>query len=264
MKANFELGPDLEGALNKAAEQEESPLGKQVLNQLGQNAAVARSDRIPLCQDCGIAIFFIEMGQDVHIRGSNLAEAITEGVGEAYTSGYLRKSVASRPFSERVNTGDNTPPIIHTEIVSGDRLRISMMPKGGGAENMSRLVMLRPGEGAAAIIRQVVETVKEAGGKPCPPLIIGLGIGGTMEKAALMSKKALLRPVGSPAKDPETAALEAEILEKVNGLGIGPLGMGGTTTALAVHASVYPCHITSLPVAINLQCHSARHAEVVL
>jgi fumarate hydratase subunit alpha len=204
------------------------------------------------------------VGQDVHITGGDLYTAVVDGVCRGYAQGYLRKSMVSQPLSARTNTGDNTPPVIHTEIVPGDALKIAVMPKGSGAENMSRLAMLKPGAGSKDVIDLVVKTVAEAGGNPCPPLIIGMGIGGTAERAMLLAKEALLRPMGQPNSDPEVAELEEEILNRVNSLGLGPLGLGGATTALAVHAEVIPTHIASLPVAVNLQCHSARHQEVVL
>jgi fumarate hydratase subunit alpha len=263
-QANFELGDDVLSALKEAREKEESPLAKDILDKLIENAEIAREERLPLCQDCGTAVIFLEIGQDVHIIGGDLNAAITEGVRQGYTQGYLRKSIVSQPFSARVNTGDNTPPVIHTKIVPGSQLKITVMPKGSGAENMSRLAILKPGDGNKGIIDLVVRTVDDAGGNPCPPLIIGLGIGGTAEKAMLLAKEALLRKIGEPNPDPEVARLENEILAKVNALGIGPLGLGGTTTALAVHAEVMPTHIASLPVAINLQCHSARHREAIL
>ena len=263
-QANYVLGEDVLSALKKALKTEQSPLGKEVLGQLMENARIARQGKRPLCQDCGTAVVFLEVGQEVHISGGDLDAAVEEGVRRGYTEGYLRKSMVSRPFSDRLNTGDNTPPVIHTEIVPGDKLKISVMAKGSGAENMSRLAILKPGDGRQGIIDLVVDTVRKAGGNPCPPLIIGLGVGATAEKAMIEVKKALLRPVGEPSADPEAAALEKEILAKVNDLGIGPLGFGGTTTALAVHAEVMPTHIASLPVAVNLQCHSARHREMVL
>jgi fumarate hydratase subunit alpha len=263
-QANFELGDDMLQALKKAREKEESPLAKDILDKLIENAEIAREERLPLCQDCGTAVVFLEIGQDVHIAGGDLDAAITEGVCQGYTQGYLRKSIVSQPFSARVNTGDNTPPFIHIKIVPGSQLKITVMPKGSGAENMSRLAILKPGAGSKGIINLVVRTVDEAGGNPCPPLIIGLGIGGTAEKAMLLAKEALLRKIGEPNPNPEVARLENEILTQVNALGIGPLGLGGTTTALAVHAEVMPTHIASLPVAVNLQCHSARHREVIL
>jgi fumarate hydratase subunit alpha len=263
-EANFVLGEDVLAALKQAEQTEKSPLGKETLSRLIENARIAKEERLPLCQDCGVAVVFLEIGQDVHISGGDLYAAVEEGVRQGYGQGYLRKSVAAKPFSARKNTQDNTPPVTHVEIVPGERLKITVMPKGAGAENMSLVAMLKPGEGKQGIIDLVVKTVDEAGGSPCPPLIIGLGIGGTLEKTMLLAKKALLRKVAEPNPDPEVAELEREILTKVNALGIGPLGFGGTTTALAVHAEVMPAHIASLPVAVNLQCHSARHQEAIL
>ena len=262
-EANFELGEDVLAALKKAHKTEESPLGKEVLSRLLENARIAQEEKIPLCQDCGTAVVFLEIGQDVHISG-DLYAAVEEGVRQGYTQGYLRQSIVRQPFSARINTRDNTPPVTHVEIVPGDKLKITVMSKGAGAENMSRLAMLKPGDGKQSIIDLVAKTVDEAGGNACPPLIIGLGIGGTAEKAMLLAKKALSRKVAEPNPDPEVAQLEKEILAQVNALGIGPLGFGGRTTALAVHAEVMPTHIASLPVAVNLQCHSARHKEAVL
>jgi len=263
-KTNFELGEDVLEALKKAREREISPIGREALDRLLENAMMAKAESLPLCQDCGAAVVFLDIGQDVRLTNGDLYTAVAEGVRQGYKEGYLRKSMVAQPFSQRVNTGDNTPPVIHTEIVPGNKLKIGFMPKGGGAENMSRLVMLKPGAGEQGIIDAVTSAVKEAGGNPCPPLLIGLGIGATAEKAMQMAKKALLRPAGWPSSDPETAELERKVLEAVNKLGIGPLGMGGAVTALAVHAESRPCHFASLPLAINLQCHSARHAEVVL
>ena len=263
-QANFELGEDVLSALKQAQQTEESPLGQQVLSQLLENARIAQQERVPLCQDCGSAVVFLEIGQETHITGGDLQSAVEEGVRQGYTQGYLRKSIVSQPLSTRINTQDNTPPVIHTEIVPGNQLKIAVMPKGGGAENMSRLAMLMPSNSREDIINVVVRTVDEAGSNPCPPLIVGLGIGATAEKAMLLAKKALLRPVGKPNPDPEIAQLEKEILSRINDLGIGPLGFGGRTTALAVHAEVTPTHLASLPVAVNLQCHSARHQEAVL
>jgi len=263
-KTNFELGEDVLAVLKKAREREISSIGREALDRLLENAMMAKAENLPLCQDCGAAVVFLDIGQDVHFNGGDLYTAVAEGVRQGYKEGYLRKSMVTHPFTSRLNTGDNTPPVIHVEVVPGDKLKISFMPKGGGAENMSRLVMLKPGAGEQGIIDAVTSAVKEAGGNPCPPLIIGLGIGATVEKAMITAKRALLRPVGWPSSDPETADLERKALEAVNKLGVGPLGMGGTVTALAVHAESRPCHFASLPLAINLQCHSARHAEVVL
>ena len=263
-QANYELGEDVLTALKKARQEEESPLGQEVIDTILKNANIASNERIPLCQDCGVAVVFLELGQDAHIVDGDLYTAVNEGVRQAYDEGYLRKSMVARPFSERINTGDNTPAVIHTDIVPGDRLKITVLPKGGGAENMARLGMLLPSAGRRGVVEFVVNAVDEAWSKPCPPVIIGVGIGGTAEKAASLAKHALLRKVGEPSPDSEIADLEREILEKVNNLGIGPMGYGGRITALSVHAESFPTHITSLPVAVNLQCHSARHREIVL
>jgi len=262
--ANLELGEDVLAALRKAEREEESPLGKEILRQLLENARIAGEESLPLCQDCGTAVVFLEIGQDVHIIGGDLNKAVADGVSEGYTKGYLRKSMVRQPFSARVNTKDNTPPVIHTEIVPGDHLKITVMCKGGGAENMSRLGMLTPGAGRQGIIDFVVKTVDEAGGKPCPPVIVGVGIGGTADKVMELAKRALLRKIGEASPDTETAALEKELMKKINDLGIGPGGLGGRVTALAVHVETMPAHIASMPVAVNMQCHSARHKEVVL
>ncbi len=263
-EANFVLGEDVITALRQALETEESPPGREVLSQLLENARIAREEHLPLCQDCGTAVVFLEIGQEVHISGGDLYTAVAEGIRQGYSQGYLRKSMVRQPFSARINTTDNTPPVIHPEIVPGEELRITVMPRGSGSENMSRLAMLKPGDGKKGIIDTVLTTVNEAGGNACPPLTIGLGIGGTAEEAMLLAKKALLRPVAAPNPDPEAAELEAEILARVNNLGIGPMGFGGNTTALAVHILTMPTHIASLPVAVHLQCHSARHKEAVL
>jgi len=263
-RANFELDENTLDALKQAQQSEQSPVGKEILHQLIENARVAEAKSLPLCQDCGSAVIFLEVGQDTHVVGGDLDAAVSEGVSQGYTQGYLRKSMVSQPFSERKNTRDNTPPIVHTEIVPGDHIRIICLPKGAGSENMSRLAMLRPGDGREGIIDFVVKAVDEAGASPCPPLIIGLGIGATSEGVMLLAKKALLRPIGQPNPDPEIAALEKELLSRINDLGIGPMGVGGISTALAVHVEARPTHIASLPVAINFQCHSARHKEARL
>jgi fumarate hydratase subunit alpha len=264
IEANFELGEDVLNALKKAEQTEESPLGKEALRQLLDNARIAREESLPLCQDCGTAVVFLEIGQDIHIVGGDLNKAVTDGVSKGYTEGYLRKSMARQPFSARVNTKNNTPPVIHTEVVPGNHLKITVMCKGGGAENTSRLGMLTPGAGRQGIIDFIVKTVDEAGGKACPPVIVGVGIGGTADKVMELAKRALLRPVGEPNPDAEVAELEWELLKRINDLGIGPGGLGGRVTALAVHVEVMPAHIASMPVAVNMQCHSARHKEVVL
>jgi len=263
-EANFDLGADVLDSLKRARDKEESPLGRQVLDQILENDSIATNENIPICQDCGTAVVFLEVGQDAHIIGGDLYTAVEEGVRQGYKEGYLRKSIVGRPFSARVNTKDNTPAVIHLDMVPGNRLKITVMPKGGGSENMSRLAMLTPAKGRQGVIDFVVNSVAEAGSNPCPPVIVGVGIGGTADKAMILAKKALLRRVGEPNPDPEIAELEREILERVNSLGIGPQGFGGRITALAVHAEVFPTHIAMLPVAVNLQCHAARHKEAVL
>jgi fumarate hydratase subunit alpha len=264
VEANYYLGEDVMSALRRALEIEESPVGRTILGQLVRNAEISREEGIPLCQDTGLMMVFVELGQDVHVVGGSLNAAIQEGVRRGYQEGYLRKSMVKRPFSARVNTGDNTPAVIHSEIVPGDQLRIVVMPKGGGSENMSALCMLKPADGREGVIRFVVETVERAGANPCPPTIVGVGVGGSAEMAMLLAKRSLLREVGQPSPDAEVAALEQDILTRVNRLGIGPQGLGGLVTCLAVHVDVFPCHIASLPVAVNIQCHSARHKEAVL
>jgi fumarate hydratase subunit alpha len=263
-EANFYLGEDVIAALKKAREQEESPAGRQILDQLLENAGIAATEQMPLCQDCGLAVVFVEMGQDAHITGGDLVQAINEGVRKGYAEGYLRKSAVKQPFSARVNTKDNTPAIIHTEIVPGDKLKITLAPKGGGSENMSRFTVLKPAQGRQGVVDFVVNAVDEAGSNPCPPTIVGVGIGGTAEKAMIMAKRALLREVGKPSSDPEVAELEKELLQRINSTGVGPGGVGGRITSLAVHVETFPAHIASLPVAVNIQCHSARHKEAVL
>jgi len=263
-EACYHLPEDVLDALKQGRRAEESPVGRKVLDKILENADISAEGEFPLCQDTGIAVVFLEIGQEVHITGDDLNTAVNEGVRQGYSEGYLRKSMVSQPYSARVNTKDNTPAIIYTDIVPGDRLRISVMPKGGGAENMSRLAMLSPAQGHQGIIDFVVNTVDAAGSNPCPPVIIGVGIGGTAEKALLLAKKALLRKVGKPNPDGEVAELEKEILKRVNKLGIGPMGYGGRTTALAVHAEVIPAHIASLPAAVNLQCWCARHKEAII
>ncbi len=262
MEANFELGQDVLDAFQKAKEKEESPAGIEILGQLEENASIARQERVGICQDTGIAVVFVELGQDVHLVGGNLNDAINEGVSQGYREGYLRKSLC-HPFT-RANTGDNTPAVIHVEVVPGDRVRLIVAPKGGGSENMSRVTMLTPAVGKKGIIDYVVQRVKESGSNPCPPTIVGVGIGGTFEEVALLAKKALLRPIGSTNPDSELAHLEGEILERINRLGIGPQGLGGRTTSLAVHINMMSCHIASLPLAVNIQCHAHRHKETVV
>ena len=260
--ANYEAGEDLLRALARGAAAEESASGREIFRQLLENARIAREERVPMCQDCGLAVVFVELGQDVHLVGGSFEMAIHEGVRQGYGEGYLRKSLC-HPLT-RANTGDNTPAVIHTEIVAGDSLKLIVVPKGGGSENMSRVHMLKPAEGWAGVKEKVVATVREAGPNPCPPIIVGVGIGGTFERAALLSKKALIRELGLPHGDPELAKLEQELLLAVNDLGIGPQGLGGRITALAVQLLMQPCHIASLPVAVNIQCHASRHQEVIL
>jgi fumarate hydratase subunit alpha len=258
------LPEDVLAALKKAREEEKSPVSRDVLERILENVDVAANEQIPLCQDTGLSIVWLELGQEVRITGGDLYTAVNEGVRQGYANGYLRKSVVTRPFSARVNTKDNTPADIWTEIVPGDRLKITVMPKGGGSENMSRLTVLSPAQGRQGIIDFVVNRVDESGSNPCPPVIVGVGIGGTTEKTMMLAKKALLRKVGEPNPDPEVAELEREILTRCNNLGIGAMGYGGTVTALAVHVEVFPCHIASLPVAVNMQCWCGRHEEAVL
>ena len=262
MEANTDLGEDVLEAFDRAIQKEESPLGVEILKELKENARIAREEKVAICQDTGFAVVFIELGQDVHLVGGGLKEAIFEGVRQGYRDGYLRKSIC-HPFT-RANTGDNTPAIIHTEIVPGDQIKITVAPKGGGSENMSRVVMLTPSDGIEGIKRYVVQRVKESGSNPCPPTIVGVGIGGTFELAAFLAKKSLLRPLGSKNPDPELDQLEFEILTEINKLGIGPQGLGGRTTSLAVHILMMPCHIASLLLAVNIQCHAQRHKEAIL
>ncbi|MBW2635950.1 MAG: fumarate hydratase [Deltaproteobacteria bacterium] len=262
IKASTDLGEDVLSAIKSAAESEDTELGRYVLDKIIENAKIAKDMSLPLCQDTGLAVIFVELGQDVHITG-DFNEAIQEGVRRAYRDGFLRKSICD-PIS-RENTGDNTPAVIHTDIVKGDRIRIIAMPKGGGSENMSSSVMLLPSAGLEGIKKHIVDMVEKAGPNPCPPVIVGAGIGGSIEKSALLAKKALLRPLGEPNRsDPRLSRFEKETLDEINRLGTGPQGYGGKTTALAVHVEMMPCHIASLPVTVNIQCHVARHKEAVI
>jgi fumarate hydratase subunit alpha len=263
MEANYDLEPDVLRAFDRALGTERSPAGRQVLQILKDNAELARAKKIPYCQDTGFVVCFAEIGQDVHVEGGLLADAINGGIRAGYTEGYLRASIVRSPF-DRVNTADNTPGVIHTELTAGATLRIQIMAKGGGCENRSKYKMLTPAEGIEGVKAWVLECIKTAGPDACPPLIAGVGIGGTFEKAALLSKKALFRELGSPNPDPAADALEKELLERANRLGIGPQGYGGDTTALGIHILTYPCHITSLPVAVTIECHAHRHKEAVL
>ena len=263
VEANYDLGSEMLKALEEALQVEESPIGKDILRQLLDNARIASDEKVPMCQDCGMTMVFAEMGQDVHIGGGYWLDAINEGVRLGYQEAYLRKSVLNDPV-HRINTQDNTPAVVHLDLVPGDSLKLMVAPKGGGAENMARLKMLKPSDGREGIKQFVLETVSQAGPNPCPPIILGVGLGGTFEKAALISKKALFRPLGSPHPDPDIAAWEKELLQAVNALGIGPQGLGGRITALAVHVEVFACHIASLPVAISINCHAHRHRERTL
>jgi fumarate hydratase subunit alpha len=263
-EACHRLPEDVVAALRSARDREESATSRDILDKLLENAELAPREMIPLCQDTGLAVVFVELGQDVHLVGGYLVDAVNEGVRQGYRDGYLRKSVVRHPFTARVNTGDNTPADVWTEIVPGNKVKVSVLPKGGGSENMSRLTVLTPAMGRNGIIDYVASVVDEAGGNPCPPLVVGVGIGGTTEKTMMLAKKSLLRPVGLPSEDPENAALERDLLERINALGVGTLGYGGTVTALSVHVESFPCHIASLPVAVNLQCHSARRGTAVI
>ncbi len=258
IEASHYLSDDMKEALDKAASEERSPLGRQILCQLQDNLRIAGEDMIPICQDTGMAVVFVEIGQDVHVSG-DLTKAINEGVKQGYTEGYLRKSVVKDPL-DRVNTGDNTPAVIHYEIVPGDRLKLTLAPKGFGSENMSRIFMLKPADGAEGVKNAILTAVQDAGPNACPPMVVGVGIGGTFEKCALLAKKALTRPAGSHSDTGWAADMEKEILEKINKTGIGPGGLGGSTTALAVNIEVYPTHIAGLPVAVNICCHVNRHS----
>jgi fumarate hydratase subunit alpha len=260
--AAYNLSDDVLTAFDRAIETETAPAAREILELLKENARIARQDHIPVCQDTGIAVFFVEIGQDLRIKNGFIVDAINEGVRKGYRQGYLRKSVVD-PLT-RKNTGDNTPAIVYTELVPGDRLKISFMPKGAGSENMSSIRMLRPTEGQEGIRNFVLECVRRAGANPCPPVVVGVGIGGDFEKAALLAKKALLRPVGNPNPKLELARLEEDLLKAVNRTGIGPEGLGGKVTAMAVHAESFPCHIASLPVAVNINCHAARHKTIIL
>ena len=258
IEANLSLTEDMKYRFKNATENEKSPLGKQILNQLQENMEIAAKDQIPICQDTGMAIVFLNIGQDVHIEGMDLHDAVNEGVRQGYTEGYLRKSVVGDPL-ERVNTKDNTPAIIHYELVPGDKVEITVAPKGFGSENMSKIIMLKPADGIEGVKEAIIGAVKEAGPNACPPVVVGVGIGGTFEKAAILAKKALTREIGVHSELPHVKALEEELLEKINQIGLGPAGLGGDTTALAVNINTYATHIAGLPVAINICCHVNRH-----
>lgn len=258
IEANHYLSKDMETTLKCARETEASPLGKQILNQLSENLKIAADDMIPICQDTGMAVVFLEIGQDVHLEGGSVEDAVNEGVRLGYTEGFLRKSVVRDPI-ERVNTGDNTPAVIHYHIVPGEKVKITVAPKGFGSENMSRVFMLKPADGIEGVKEAILKAVSDAGPNACPPMVVGVGIGGTFEKCALMAKEALTRETGAHSEISYVKDLEEEMLAKINGLGIGPGGLGGTNTALAVHINTYPTHIAGLPVAVNICCHVNRH-----
>lgn len=258
IQVNHYLSEDMKEALRNAQASEKSPLGCQILSQLQENLKIAGEDMIPICQDTGMAVVFLKIGQDVHLEGGSIEDAVNEGVRQGYTEGYLRKSVVKDPLI-RENTRDNTPAVIHYEIVPGDKVTITVAPKGFGSENMSRVFMLKPADGIEGVKNAVLTAVKDAGPNACPPMVVGVGIGGTFEKCALMAKQALMRPVGSHSDIPYVKEMEEELLSRINGLGIGPGGLGGTTTALAVNVNTYPTHIAGLPVAVNICCHVNRH-----
>ena len=258
------LPDDVIAGLERAKDSEQSELGKQVLIEILENVDIAKKEMLPLCQDTGTTVVFVELGQDVHIVGGSLTEAINKGVSKGYSDGYLRASIVDHPFSSRVNTKDNTPAVMHIDVTPGDRLKLKVLPKGGGCENMSRFAVFLPSAGKEPISEMVLRTIEESGGNPCPPLVVGVGVGGSAEYAMYLAKKAVVRSVDNPSDDPETAEFEKELLEQVNALGIGPQAVGGVNTALAVNIETYPTHITSLPVAVNLQCHSARLKEAEL
>jgi len=264
LKANYHIDPDLLKLLQKTLEEETSPIGKYVLKIIIENNKIASREELPICQDTGLAVLFIELGQEVRITDGDFAEAINQGVKEAYQEGYLRKSVVDDPVFERKNTKTNTPAIIYTDIVPGDKIKFLVMPKGFGSENMSTLGMLKPADGPEGIVNFIVETVKKAGPNPCPPTIIGVGIGGTADRAMVIAKKAITRKIGEPNKSEKYAIMEKEILKRINNLGIGPAGLGGNISCLAVHIDYLPTHIAGLPVAVNVCCHAARHAEGIL
>lgn len=263
IESNYYIGSDIYNALVSSTEKETSPIGKEILDQLVQNADIAAKNEMPVCQDTGMAVVFCEIGQDVHIVGGNLTEAINEGVRRGYKEGYLRKSVVKDPFF-RENTKDNTPAIIHYDIVDGEQIKITLAPKGFGSENMSRIYMLAPSDGIEGAKKAILETIDEAGGNACPPMVVGVGIGGTFEKAAFLAKKALLRPIDESSSIEYVKELESELLEKANSLGVGPQGLGGKTTILGINIETYPTHIAGLPVAINISCHVTRHASKII
>lgn len=262
MDANYNIPKDVLDSLKSSLSKEESPVAKDILNQIIENDILASDEKVPMCQDTGLMVVFLEIGRDVHLNG-DIYEAIQQGVREGYNKGYLRKSMVNNPF-DRVNTGDNTPCIIHTKLVEGDKVKLILAPKGGGSENMSTVVMMKPSDGLKGCKEFILNFIEKAGGNPCPPIVVGIGFGGNLEKSALLAKEALLRDISDVNKDPELAKLEDEFLADINKLGIGPMGLGGRTTALAVKIKMHPCHIAQLPLAININCHAARHKEVIL
>ena len=264
MDVSYDLPQDVETALEQGLAKEESSFGKYCLEQIIHNCHLAREHQQAMCQDTGIAVVYLYIGQDVHIIGGSLADAVNEGVRQGYEDGYLRKSVVEEPLFERMNTGDNTPAVMQMELVPGDQLRIMVVPKGAGSENMGAMKMLKPADGLEGAKQFILDTVRNAGGNPCPPIVVGIGVGGTMEKAPMLAKQALTREIGSRNPNPQYAKLEEELLEAINNMGIGPQGLGGRVTALAVHIEYYPTHIAMLPVAVNINCHAARHKEAVL
>jgi len=265
IEANLRLPADVIAALEAGLARETEATPRSILGDILQNAKLSPQTRLPLCQDTGLVVLFAQVGQEARIVGGTLGEAVDEGVRRGYEEGLLRKSVLARPLDRASNTGDNTPAVLHVSLVAGDGLRLTVAPKGGGCENMSAVWMLTPAQGREGVIDAVVGRIREAGGRPCPPLILGVGLGGSFEQAAILAKRAaILRPLGQPSPDPDLAALEGELLEAINATGVGPMGLGGRTTALAVHVESYPCHIASLPLALNVQCHSARHRTVEL
>jgi len=263
-RAACDLPADVANELTEARAREKTEPGRAILTQCIENARIAAAERIPICQDTGFAVFFVELGQDVHIDGGLLVDAIAEGTARGYETGYLRKSIVADPLYDRKNTGTNTPPVIHLKLTAGDMVKITLAPKGAGSENVSAIRMFTPADGEKAIIDFVVDTVVRAGGNPCPPTVVGVGIGGTFEKAALMAKEALLRPLHSHNADRRYATLEKKMLDAINESSVGPQGFGGATTSFAVHIESFPCHMASLPVAVNMNCHAARHASVTL
>ncbi len=264
ISTNIYLGDDVKNALREALEKEESPLGREILQVILENHEISEREKMPICQDTGVAIVFLEVGQEVHFTGGAIEDAINEGVRQGYAEGYLRKSIVADPVLKRKNTTDNTPAIIYTRIVPGDKVSIQFAPKGGGAENMSEVRMMTAAQGIEGVKDFVVDRVSRSGGNPCPPIVVGVGIGGSFERCAMLAKEALFRTIGEPNPDPEFNEVEKELLRRINNLGIGPQGLGGRTTALAVHIKTVPCHIASMPVAVNIQCHVSRHGETII